>query len=453
MTNPSLPSAPPINLIGYAGFGQRRKGGGRVARPSSTSSGGFTAAAKLTVALLAGFVVAGAPVAAATTADSLLAAAKAAQGDQLKLLESVVNIDSGTGDVDGGRKVMAVLVPRLKAVGATIETVAAEAPGLPENVVAVVKGTGKTRILMIGHIDTVFGPGTVAKWPFSNDGTRLHGPGVGDEKGGVVEGIKALELLHASGFTDFASITLLIETSEERGSPGTRKLIARLLDTADVELNLEPGDAPDRLTVWRKSSTVVTIDVTGKAAHAGVAPQDGRNAAVELLHQLQGYDKFPHTGDQTTVNLTLLAAGTRNNIIPDTASATFSVRARTAKAADDVLAQLEANAKTIAVPGTTVSIHHEPAFPPLANNPATDALAARAAKLYAVTGRTLGTGGNGGASESAMAAARGVPALDGLGPVGGGFHSDREYVDLSSVTPRLYLLTAMLRDLGINGVR
>jgi glutamate carboxypeptidase len=389
----------------------------------------------------------------ALAADPLLAAAAALRPDQLKLLESVVNIDSGTGDADGGAKVIAVLGSRLKALGATIETVPAEAPGLADNTVAVVRGTGKLRILMIGHIDTVFGPGTVAKWPFSNDGTRLHGPGVGDEKGGVVEGIEALQLLHDAHFTGFASITLLIETSEERGSPGTRKLIDRLLDTADVELNLEPGDAPDRLTVWRKSSTVVTIDVTGKAAHAGVAPQDGRNAAVELLHQLEGYARFPHTGDQTTVNLTLLAAGTRNNIIPDHASASFSVRARTAAAADAVIAQFETNAKTIAVPGTAVKILHEPAFPPLAENPATAALAARAAKLYAVTGRTLSTGGNGGASESAMAAARCVPALDGLGPVGGSFHSDGEFVDLASVTPRLYLLAALLEDLGKNGVR
>ena len=397
-----------------------------------------------------------APVAARATPNPLMAAALAARAGHLKLLESVVNIDSGTGDADGGRKVIAVLVPRLKALGASVETVPAEAPGLPENVVATVRGTGKTRILMIGHIDTVFGPGTVAQRPFKIDGDamtgRAMGPGVGDEKGGVVEGIIALELLRAAKFTDFASITLLIETSEERGSPGTRKLIDRLLDTADVELNLEPGDAPDKVTVWRKGSTVFTIDVTGKAAHAGVAPQDGRNAAVELLHQLEAYDKFPHTGDGLTVNLTLLSAGTRNNIIPDHATATFSVRARGAPQNDAVERQLLATAAKVAVPGTTVTIHHEPAFPPLPENPATAALAARAKVIYAGVGRTLTTGGNGGASESAMAAARGVPALDGLGPVGGGFHSDGEYIELNTLTPRLYLLAALLKDLGAKGV-
>jgi len=392
-----------------------------------------------------------APVAGAP--DPLLAAAQAALPDQLALLESVVNIDSGTGDAAGGARVMAVLTPRLRTLGATIETVPAEAPGLADNLVAMFTGTGTARILLIGHIDTVFGPGTVAKWRFSNDGTRLHGPGVGDEKGGVVEAVKAIELLHAAGFDAFKTVTLLIETSEERGSPGTRKLIDRLLAHADVELNLEPGDAPDKLTVWRKGSTVFTIDVAGRAAHAGVAPQDGRNAAVELLHQLAEYDKFPHDGEGLTVNLTLLSAGTRNNIIPDHATATFSVRPRVPAQADAVERQLQAAADHVAVPGTTVRIVREAAFPPLPENPATAALAARAAKLYAATGRKLGTGGNGGASESAMAAARGVPALDGLGPVGGGFHSDGEYVELASMTPRLYLLAALIRDLGVKGLR
>lgn len=401
-------------------------------------------------------ILAATPAAAAPNAK-LLAAATAARPDQLKLLETVVNIDSGTGDAAGGNKVAAVLIPRLKAIGAAIETFPAEAPGLADNVTATVTGTGRSRILLIGHIDTVFPPGTVARWPFRVDGDprtgRARGPGVGDEKGGVVEGIFALKLLRDLGFKDFAKITLLMETSEERGSPGTRKLIDRLLAEHDVELNLEPGDAPDKVTVWRKGSTVFTIEVKGKAAHAGMAPQDGRNAAVELLHQLGDLDAFPHYGDGLTVNLTMLQAGTRNNIIPDHASATFSVRARESAQNEVVAARLAKTAAAVAVPGTTVSILRDPAFPPLPNNPATDALGARATQIYAGLGRQLGLGGNGGASESALAHAHGVATLDGLGPVGGGFHSDGEYIELSTLTPRLYLLTALVMDLATKGLR
>ena len=367
---------------------------------------------------------------------------------QLELLQQIVDIDSGTGDVEGGRKVAAALIPRLKALGMEVETVPADIAGLPENLVARLAGTGKGRILMIAHMDTVFGPGTVAKRPFRADAEKAYGPGVSDEKGGVVEGLTALQLLHGAGFKDFKSITFLIETSEERGSPGTRKLIARLLPDADVELNLEPGDPPDALTVWRKGSTTFRIDVQGRAAHAGVAPQEGRNAAVELIHQLQADDVFPKSGDGLTANLTVMNAGTRDNIIPDHAEAQINVRVRQAAQVAEVEAVLDKNAQTTAIPDTKVAVSHNEAFPPLPSNPATEALAARAQAIYAGLGLTLGTTGNGGASESALAADAGVPALDGLGPVGGGFHSEAEYLDLKSVTPRLYLLTKLIEDLG-----
>jgi glutamate carboxypeptidase len=402
-------------------------------------------------------------VAALLAAVAMPAAAKAPPKDarvwgiaerlrpaELQTLEQVVNVDSGTGDVAGGRKVASLLVPRLKALGMDVQTVAAEAPDLPENIVAILKGTGRGRILMIGHIDTVFGPGTVAQRPFHAVGDRATGPGVSDEKGGVVEGLYALQILHDAGFKDFGQITFLIETSEEHGSPGTQALIKRLVSPADVELNLEPGDPPDVLTVWRKGSTTFHIDVKGRAAHAGVAPKDGRNAAVELIHQVQADDVFPKSGGGITANLTLMNAGSRENIIPENASAAINVRVRDKPDFDRVEQAYRANATKPQVPDTSVSVSRTPAFPPLASNPGTDALAARAETIYAGIDRKIGRGGNGGASESALAYEAGVPALDGLGPVGGGFHSDKEYLDLTSVTPRLYLLTELLMDLGRN---
>jgi len=405
---------------------------------------------KLSMSVCAAASVFAAAAVAATVSsnDPVYVAAEKARAAQLDLLKTLVNIDSGTGDVEGGRKVAAVLIPELKAVGAIVETVPAEAPDLPENLVATLNGTGKARILMIGHMDTVFGPGTAAQRPYSVEDGRAHGPGVADEKGGVVEGLFALKLLHDAGFRNYGRITFLVETSEERGSPGTKQLISRLLKDADVERNLEPGDPPDVITVWRKGSATFHIDVKGKAAHAGVNPQDGRNAAVELVHQLSKLDSLPHWGPGTTVNVTIIQAGTRANIIPDAASAQVNVRVRKAAEFERIQQILERNAKQITVAGTTVSVSREPAFPPLPDNAATMALAARAQAIYRGIGKQLGTGGNGGASESALAAEAGVPALDGLGPVGGGFHSDREFLDLNSVTPRLYLLTRLLMDVS-----
>ncbi len=386
--------------------------------------------------------------------EKVYAAVQANRDGFLSLWRDIVNIDSGTGDVAGGAKVTALLAGRLKELGADIRSEPAEAPGLPDNLVAVFHGNGKGRILVIAHVDTVFGPGTVAQRPFSVDGNRAHGPGVGDEKDGVVNAVIALKILHDLGFKNFATITLLLETSEERGSLGTQKLIRTLAAQHDVEFNMEPGDQPDVITVWRKGSTEVHIHVKGRAAHAGVAPQDGRNAATELIHQLDSIkDAAPLSGDGPTLNLTVLKAGERGNIIPDDADATLSLRLRRPEEREKVLAKIRAAATTTAVPDTQVMVTAEGGYPPLMETPEVDALADRAATIYAELGKSVGRSGNGGASESAVVQSVGTPALDGLGLVGGDFHTDHEWVDLNSLTPRLYLITRLLMETGTNPPR
>lgn len=377
------------------------------------------------------------------------AAVTANRAAALELLKDIVNIDSGTGDVEGGRKVDELLSARLKALGAEVRTSPAEAAGLPDNLISVWHGSGQGRILMIAHIDTVFGPGTAAARPFRMDEQRAYGPGVGDEKAGVVNAVMAMNTLTQLHFTAFKTITLLLDDSEERGSPGSTRLIQSLSREHDVVLNMEPGDPPDDLTVWRKGSATIRIKVSGRAAHAGMAPQNGRNAASELLHQLTALEgKFPHSGDGITVNLTVLRAGERNNIIPDSAEGVLNVRYRQQEQFQQILAAVEAQSHDTQIPDTRVSVSHDPAFPPLTENPQIDALAAKAKAIYGELGRTVGTSGNGGASESALAMAEGTPALDGLGFVGGDFHTDQEWIDLSSVTPRMYLLTRLLMELG-----
>jgi glutamate carboxypeptidase len=397
---------------------------------------------------LAALTLAGA--AAAAPDPRVWAAVQAAQPAELDLLRQIVDIDSGTGDAAGANKIQAILGERLKALGATLQVSSPEAPGLGDNQVATLYGVGKGRILIIAHIDTVFGPGTVAQRPFHMADGRAYGPGVSDEKGGVVEAVTALTLLNQLGFHNYAKITLLLESSEEMGSPGTRKLIDTLVRQNDVELNMEPGDPPDVLTVWRKGSETVTITVHGKAAHAGINPQDGINAAAELIHQVAVVDQFPHSGPGVTVNLTTLKAGTRSNVIPDFAQAEINVRVRKDEQVKAVNDAFSARAQTLLIPGAKVEETTSPAYPPLPDNAATLALAKRAEAIYATLGLTLSEGGNGGASESALAAEAGTPALDGLGPVGGGFHSDQEYLVLNTVSPRLYMLVELLKQLGVD---
>ncbi|MEY4965838.1 MAG: hypothetical protein RL274_1421 [Pseudomonadota bacterium] len=402
-------------------------------------------------ALLFAFFATGPAIAAPARNETIYAAVEANRAAAVDLLKEIVNIDSGTGDIAGGARVLDLLAPRLTAMGAQVRREAAEAPDLPDNLVAVFRGTGKGRILIIAHVDTVFDPGVAAKRPFRIEGMRAYGPGVSDEKAGVVNAVMALKTLHDTDFKNFATITLLLETSEERGSHGTMKLIKTLAAQHDVEFNMEPGDPPDSLTVWRKGSARVHIQVAGRAAHAGVAPQDGRNAALELIHQLNALaGAFPLTGDGTTVNLTVMKAGERTNIIPDAAEAIFSARYRKPEDLEQIVAKFRTAAKLTTVPDTSVRIMLDAGLPPLIQDDDVDALATRAKTIYAEIGKTPGLSGNGGASESAVAQSVGTPALDGLGWVGGDFHTDQEWVDLNSAVPRLYLLTRLIMDAGTN---
>ena len=383
--------------------------------------------------------------------DTVYQAVEANRAGALELLKNIVNIDSGSGDVEGGKRVEELLATQLKASGADIRYEPAEAPNLPPNLVAVFHGTGKAKILIIAHIDTVFGPGTVAKRPFRIEGNRAHGPGIGDEKAGVVNAVTALKILHDLGFKNYATITLLLDDSEELGSPGSTQLIKTLARQNDVEFNMEPGDPPDAITVWRKGGGDIFIEVKGRPAHAGMVPQNGRNAAVELVHQLSALEGlFPHTGDGITVNLTVIKAGDRSNIIPDVAAATLDVRFRKLEEFDAVLAKVKAALPPKIVPDTTITVSVDgAAYPPLTENPQIDALGQRAQAIYAELGKTVAMSGNGGASESAVVMSMGTPALDGLGYVGDDFHTDHEWIDLASVTPRLYLFTRLLMETSL----
>ena len=285
--------------------------------------------------------------AAAQRDEKVYAAVRGEQGGRLDLLKQIVNIDSGTGDVAGGNKVAAH--PGGAAEGAGRGGAAsrkAKRPICRTMCVAVFHGTGKGKILIIAHFDTVFGPGTVTGRPFSIDSdNRAHGPGVGDEKAGDVVAMTALKTLHDLNFKNYASITVLLDASEERGSPSCAQLIKTLSAESDVEFNMEPGDAPDVLTVWRKGAADVVIHVEGRAAHAGMVPQNGRNAAMELIHQINALgNSFPTSGDGMTANLTLMKAGSRANIIPDSAEATFDVRFRKPEELEPGRRQVKANA-------------------------------------------------------------------------------------------------------------
>jgi glutamate carboxypeptidase len=404
----------------------------------------MTGTSLVCLALLASQV---APAYAAPHA-AVLTAAKACEPAARELLGQLVRIDSGTGDTPGLAAMGAILKSQLEQVGARVEQVPAVPPAVGDNLVATLNGTGKGRILLIAHMDTVFAHGTVAQRPYKIVDEHGIGPGAGDDKSGIAAAACALRVLRDVNFRDYARITLILNSNEETGSWGTRDLIRKLASQSDVAINLERGTPEDGLVVGRKGSAVVTLEISGRAAHSGLEPEKGRNAVVEAAHQALRISSLGDASKETTVNVTMFQGGNAINVIPDHAVVTADVRAFTAAEFDRVEAGIAQLAHQTTVPDIVVKSAMKRNFPPWPPAASTGALLARAQRLYAEIDRKLDGVPVGSSADVAFAAETGVPSIDGFGLVGGGAHGADDYADLSSIVPRVYLLARMLMDLG-----
>lgn len=378
----------------------------------------------------------------------LLDAVRACDKDARALLERVVGIDSGTGDAEGLNAVGAIYASELTALGASAKSVAPTPPAAGDNIVATLTGNGKGRILLISHMDTVFGRGDVTKRMPHWEGDHYVGPGAGDDKSGGVTAICALKALKAIGFKDFARIDVLLNAGEETGSIGSRDLIRDMAGASDLAINLERGVPTDKVLVARKGSAVLTMDFIGRAAHSGLEPEKGQNAALEAARVALALDHLGDKTKKTTVVVDILSGGDKTNVVPDHAVIKADVRAFTAAEFDRVeqaAAQLAASPGII---GVTIKSSLQRNFPPWPHIQTTDAMIARANRLYAELRRTLTSIEVGSSADVSFAAETGTPALDGFGMEGGGAHGPDDYADLATLTPRAYLLARMMMDIG-----
>lgn len=395
-------------------------------------------------------VTLGTGAAAASRKDqALYDKAVASKQEAIGLLERLVNIDSGTGSGQGLDQVSGIVTEELNKLGMRVDLSPAS-PAIGNNLVATLTGKGKTKILLMAHMDTVFADGTAKARPFRIEGDRAYGPGVVDNKGGIVTAIYAIKLLQQMKFKDFAQITLLVNSNEETFSRGTFPLIEKLARQHDVTLSLEPGRPGDGMVVWRKGTADVFIEVKGKSAHAGTAPDAGRNAAMEAAHQMLQMASLGDSNKGTTVNFTVFHAGDRPNVIPNAAKVQGDMRVRQADEVDRVEKDVARLAEKKLIPDTEVKTSVVRGMAPMAPNPATEALAVRAQAIYGELGMKLTLEGSGGAGDSNFSTNAGSPTLDGFGIAGGNFHTENEYAELNSIAPRFYLLTRMIMELARN---
>jgi glutamate carboxypeptidase len=403
---------------------------------------------RLPVAGLLSLLLIGSGAVAKPKDIALYDGAVAAKPELLSLLERLVNIDSGTGSEKGLDQVGDMIAAEVRKLGMEVSFSPALAPAVGKNLVATLKGSGKGKILLMAHMDTVFADGTAAARPFRIQGERAYGPGVMDNKGGVVTAIQTIKLLQQRKYNDFAQITLLVNTNEETFSKGSRGLIETLAKQHDVTLSLEPGRPADGMVVWRKGSGDLLIEVKGKSSHAGVAPEAGRNAAMEAAHQMLQMASLGDSAKATTVNFTVFKSGDRPNVIPAAATVQGDMRVRQTDEFDRVEKDMARLAQKKLIPETEVKTSVVRGMMPMSANPATEALGARAQAIYGELGMKLTMEGSGGAADANISSNVDAPTLDGFGIVGGNIHTENEYAEINSIAPRLYLLARMIMELS-----
>jgi glutamate carboxypeptidase len=370
-------------------------------------------------------------------------------------LERLVNVDCGSYTPAGVNLIAGWVADDLARLGARVERRPDPSGSYGDTVIGTLDGRpgAGPRVLLVGHMDTVFPDGTVAERPFRIDDGIARGPGVSDMKGGLLLGLRALSALRdlGGGGTDglpFESITFVANPDEEIGSPSSTPHIRALAESADACFVLEGARASGDFVSARKGIADLRLTIRGRAAHAGVEPEKGRSAIlagadlVREIHALNG--RWP----DVTANVGVFNAGIRPNVVPDRAELQVDVRAMTAASLEAALAALDELAGHPGVPDVTIEVETMHRWAPMEkldrSGRLTDHVVAIAARLGFET-KDVATGG---ASDANTTSGMGVPSIDGLGPIGGLDHSPEEYVEVDSIVPRTALLAALLLEVG-----
>jgi glutamate carboxypeptidase len=296
-------------------------------------------------------------------------------------------------------------------------------------------GGGAPKVLVLGHHDTVFPLGTLARRPFTVADGKVTGPGVFDMKGGIVQAIHAVAALD-----DPSGVEMLFTADEEVGSGSSRALLEERAVACGAVLVLEPSADGGKVKTGRKGTGTFEVVITGRAAHAGLEPEKGVNALVEAAHQVLAIAGFGDVAAGTTVTPTVAHVGTAENVVP--AEARIRVDTRVTSATEKERVEASMRGLVPVLTEATIEVHGEIGRPPMPES--------ASATLYPLAEEVApGIGGVavGGASDGNFTAARGVPTLDGLGAVGGGAHADHEHVFVDAMPGRVALIEGILRRL------
>ncbi len=368
-------------------------------------------------------------------------------------LRTLTSIDCGSYSKAGVDRVGGWVADRFRGLGGDVQihphvtlgdTVVGTWTGRP--------GAGP-RILLIGHMDTVFDEGTAAERPFRIDDGKAYGPGVTDMKGGLLTGIHAVAAIRAMSEAEaaglpFECITYVANPDEEISSPSSTPIIREIAAHSDICLVLECARANGDIVSSRKGIIHARLTLHGRAAHAGVEPEKGRSAILAAAHLVTAIHDLNGRWPGVTLNVGVIRGGTRPNVVAE--HATLEIDLRAVQAADLVAVEHAVHALIAApaVPDVTIEWETLANWAPMERLERSGLLADKAIALAARLGFATHDVATGGASDANTTSGMGVPTLDGLGPIGGLDHSPGEYLEVDSIVPRTTLVAGLLLDIA-----
>ncbi len=359
-----------------------------------------------------------------------------------EVIDALVSIESPTDDKAAVDRCGAEFRRRAAAIGMRVRVEARPDAG-DHSVVEI--GEGRPRILLVGHVDTVWPHGQIARMPLVRRDGRLCGPGTLDMKVGVSMGLLATRAVFETARPASGTVAMLVTSDEETGSDTSRALIEAEALASDAVLVLEPALAGGPLKTSRKGIGQYHLAVTGVSAHAGVDPGKGVSAIRELARQIIAVEALHDLDRGVSVNVGVVSGGTRPNVVAEAAHAVVDVRAPSLEDAARIDQAFQALRPIL--PGARLVVTGGFERPPMERSAGVVALYEHAQAAAAALGQTVAEGGTGGGSDGNFTAALGVPTLDGLGGVGDGAHAIHEHVELDCLVPRTALLAALIARL------
>ena len=367
--------------------------------------------------------------------------------DVLSFARALVEAESPSGDAEGSRAVVSLLESAARGLAAVSSLERIEArDGFGEHLRIRAFDRGGRGVLIVGHTDTVHPRGSLAERPWREDGGKIFGPGVFDMKASCAVALETIRACAALGLEPRHAVTLLLTCDEESGSAnGGRGLVEEESRRAEYVLVLEPPAPGGRAKTARKGTGQYVVSVEGRAAHAGLEPEKGVSAALELARQVIRLHEMNDPARGTTVTVGRIAGGTHSNVVPAEARAEVDVRFSTLGEAERVgrliegLKPYDERARLTVEGGIN--------RPPMVRTAEVAALFESARGCASALGFELGEASVGGASDGNFAAAVGAAVLDGLGVEGDGAHAAHEHIVAESVPRRGALLASLLATL------